>query len=92
MPSPIAPTRPGLAAADAERFALALWGLESSASELPSERDQNFRLRSARGEFVLKVAGSSESDEVLDLQNRALAWIAARDPDLPVPHVVPTPA
>jgi len=92
MPSPIAPTRPGLAAADAERLALALWGIEASAAELPSERDQNFRLRSSRGDFVLKVAGPSESDGVLDLQNRALAFVAERDPDLPVPRVVPTSA
>ncbi|HEX4441119.1 MAG TPA: phosphotransferase, partial [Thermoanaerobaculia bacterium] len=90
MSSRIATSRPRLAQADAERLARELWDVEGAAAELPSERDQNFRIRTASGEsFVLKIAGASESDDVLDLQNRALAWLAERDPSLPVPRVVP---
>ena len=81
--------RPKLREDDAVRLAAELFGLSATtARELPSERDQNFHLRGERGEFVLKVAGPSESDAVLDLQNRALAWIAGRDPTLPAPRVV----
>ncbi len=85
--------RPRLREEDAVRLAADLFGFRAAAVRaLPSERDQNFHLAGERGEFVLKVAGPSESDAVLDLQNRALAWIAARDPSLPVPRLVATSA
>jgi len=91
MSTRIATSRPRLFPADAERLARELWGVEGAASELPSERDQNFRIRASSGEsFVLKIAGASESDDVVDLQNRALAWLAERDPSLPVPRVIPS--
>jgi 4-aminobutyrate aminotransferase-like enzyme/Ser/Thr protein kinase RdoA (MazF antagonist) len=91
--SPVATSRPRVSAADAGALARGLWGVEPSrpAEELPSERDRNFRIRGRSGTFVLKVAGATESDAVLDLQNRALTWLAERDPELPVPRVVPTP-
>ena len=76
--------------AQASRLARELYGLEASAEPLPSERDCNFRLRSPRGQYVLKIAGVKERPEALDLQARALAWIAERDPSLPVPRLVRT--
>ncbi|MEX1246409.1 MAG: aminotransferase class III-fold pyridoxal phosphate-dependent enzyme [Thermoanaerobaculia bacterium] len=75
---------------DAVRLARDLYGLAASAQPLPSERDQNFRLAADRGEFVLKIAGPTESAGVLDLQNGALAWLAARAPQLPLPRLVPS--
>ncbi len=75
---------------DAVRLARELYGLAASALPLPSERDQNFRLAADRGEFVLKIAGPDEGAGVLDLQNGALAWLAARAPQLPVPRLVPS--
>ncbi|HWZ86417.1 MAG TPA: aminotransferase class III-fold pyridoxal phosphate-dependent enzyme [Thermoanaerobaculia bacterium] len=75
---------------DAAALARRLYGLASAARELPSERDQNFELSTERGAFVLKVAGQAEHPENLDLQDRALEWLAARAPDLPVPRMVPT--
>ncbi len=88
MPPPVF-ERPRLREEDAVRLAGDLFGVSASAARaLPSERDQNFHLRTDRGELVLKVAGPSESDAVLDLQDRALAWIAGRDPSLPVPRLV----
>jgi Ser/Thr protein kinase RdoA (MazF antagonist)/acetylornithine/succinyldiaminopimelate/putrescine aminotransferase len=78
-----------VSAEDAARLGRELFGLESSeVSELPSERDQNFLLRSAVGPRVLKLDGPTESDAVLNLQNSALAWIAQRAPELPVPRVL----
>ncbi len=75
---------------DAAATARRLYGLAAAARELPSERDQNFELATERGAFVLKVSGEAERAEVLDLQNRALEWLALRAPDLPVPRLVPT--
>ncbi len=74
---------------DAVRLAREFYGLAATARPLPSERDQNFRLSSDRGEFVLKVSGEAERSEALDLQNRALAWLAERAPRLPLPRLVP---
>jgi 4-aminobutyrate aminotransferase-like enzyme/Ser/Thr protein kinase RdoA (MazF antagonist) len=86
-------TAPRLTPADAVRLASELYSLHATASELPSERDRNFHLRDAAGaQYVLKIANSQESREVLDLQNRALAWLAERVPDLSWPRVVPSRA
>ena len=53
------------------------FGVTASADPLPSERDQNFRIRTAAGDgFVLKIANETERREILDLQNRALTWLA----------------
>ncbi len=59
--------------------------------ELPSERDQNFLITTASEQLVLKIANASESREILDFQNQALAHVAARDPDLLVPRLRKTP-
>ncbi len=68
---------PGFSEPDAVRIASDLFGLEVSAKQLPSERDQNFRLTTADGEtYVLKLANSTESREVLDFQNQAMMHIA----------------
>ncbi len=75
---------------DAVALARRLYGLAAAARELPSERDQNFELATERGAFVLKIAGAAERPEILDLQDSALEWLAARAPDLPAPRVVPT--
>jgi 4-aminobutyrate aminotransferase-like enzyme/Ser/Thr protein kinase RdoA (MazF antagonist) len=84
-------TRPRFGEEDAIRLADALYGLKAKARALPSERDQNFQLLTESGErFVLKLARSDERAEELDLQNRALEWLAARAPHLLLPRVRPT--
>ncbi|HVQ54542.1 MAG TPA: aminotransferase, partial [Thermoanaerobaculia bacterium] len=77
---------------DAVAIARRLYGLAAAARPLPSERDQNFALSTERGAFVLKISGAAEKREVLDLQNDALVWLAARAPALPLPRLVPTTA
>lgn len=55
------------------------YGLEASAAPLPSERDQNFLLRTAAGErFVLKIANATESPAFLDGQRAVLEHLGAR--------------
>jgi 4-aminobutyrate aminotransferase-like enzyme/Ser/Thr protein kinase RdoA (MazF antagonist) len=63
--------------AGAAQLARDLYGLDSTASLLPSERDQNFLLTAASGErFILKIANAGETRELLDAQNAALSHVA----------------
>ncbi len=83
--------RPQFDVADAVGFARDLYDLTTTARELPSERDQNFHLTGDGGvEYVLKISGSAEPSNVLDLQNRALEWIAAHGTDVRAPRLVAT--
>src|SRR2546421_96883 len=78
---------------DAALLAAELYGLDVSAAPLPSERDQNFALRSASSEqFVLKIANAEERLEFLDLQNQLIQFLAARNLDLEFPRIVQTKA
>lgn len=67
------------------------YGLEGELTALPSERDHNFRVRTPdRGDFVLKITHPDEPREVTNFQTMALRHIAAVDPGLAVPAVIPT--
>ena len=80
---------PQITQSDAELLAADLYGLSVSAVPLPSERDQNFALRSAsREQFVLKIANAEEQFEFLDLQNQLIQFLAARNLDLEFPRIV----
>jgi 4-aminobutyrate aminotransferase-like enzyme/Ser/Thr protein kinase RdoA (MazF antagonist) len=82
---------PRLSLDDAAGIAAELYGLRSSAETLPSERDQNFLLRTAAGEkFVLKIANADEDFAVLDLQNQLIRFLAAARIDLEFPRIVST--
>jgi len=82
---------PRLTLNDAELLAVDLYGLDVSATSLPSERDQNFALRNASGEqFVLKIANAEERLEFLDLQNQLIQFLAAHDLDLEFPRIIQT--
>jgi 4-aminobutyrate aminotransferase-like enzyme/Ser/Thr protein kinase RdoA (MazF antagonist) len=63
---------------EAVRLARDLYGLDAEASALPSERDQNFKLDTPDGCFVLKIANASESRVMLEAQNAAMQQVAAR--------------
>jgi 4-aminobutyrate aminotransferase-like enzyme/Ser/Thr protein kinase RdoA (MazF antagonist) len=85
-----APARRRFEEADAAALALSLFGLEGRVRRLAGERDENFHVAGPTGDFVLKVAGPAEREETLALQAAALAWVAERAPDLPLPRVVPS--
>lgn len=68
------------------------WGLSGRLDRLTSERDLNWRVTTGAGRFVLKCANRLEDPQVTRFQTLALGHIAARDPGLPVPRVVPTRA
>ncbi|QPF86233.1 phosphotransferase [Bradyrhizobium genosp. L] len=66
------------------------FGVKAAVRRLDSERDQNFRLRAADGsEYVLKIANPAEDRAVTNLQTEVLRHVAARDPLLPIPRIVP---
>ncbi len=82
---------PHLTEHDAPRLAADLYGLRVTAHGLPGEYDDNFHLTSDDGRaFVLKVMRVGQVPEVIDLQCRALAFLAERVPALDLPRVCPT--
>lgn len=66
------------------------WGLEGELVGVHGERDRNFRVDAASARYLLKVHNPADGEPVLDLQTSALRHVAAVDPGLPVPAVVPT--
>jgi len=66
------------------------YGIDGTLQELVSERDQNFRVTAAGGEYVLKIANVAEDENFLALQNSVLRHVAVSDPDLGVPRVIAT--
>jgi 4-aminobutyrate aminotransferase-like enzyme/Ser/Thr protein kinase RdoA (MazF antagonist) len=75
---------PRFSADDAARIAAEVFGMHGTASTLGSERDQAFLLEDGAGGGVLKISNGSEDEAVLDLEEAAIAHIAAVDPGLPV--------
>lgn len=70
--------RPQLSSDRAAALAQRFFGVKAAATELPSERDQNFRLSRTDGpDLLLKLAHASEPVETLDLQNSILQELAA---------------
>ncbi len=82
--------RPRFDTDQASDLARQYFGLEATASELSSERDQNFLLRDDRGtRRVLKLFNALEHGGVLDLQNVILRRFAARPCEYRFPELVP---
>ena len=71
--------RPPFSSADARAIAQRRYGITAASIDaLPSELDRNFHLRAADGaRYVLKIAHSSVSDSVLDLQTKTLRHLGA---------------
>ncbi len=77
-------TPPRFTTGDAARIAAELFDLHGAASELGSERDQTFLLEDGGAGAVLKISNSGEDAEALDLEEAAIAHVAAVDSELPV--------
>ena len=76
---------------DAARLAAEYFGLLATVEPLPSERDQNFLMYNDSGaRFVFKIANADEALEVLDLQNKALKFLAGAQTGLQWPLVIPS--
>lgn len=83
---------PGFSAGESAALLADRWGLSGRLDPLTSERDLNWRVTADTGRFVLKFANRLEDPQITRFQNLALQHVAARDPGLPVPRVVPTRA
>jgi 4-aminobutyrate aminotransferase-like enzyme/Ser/Thr protein kinase RdoA (MazF antagonist) len=75
---------PQFTAGEAARIAADLFGVRGTASALGSERDQAFLLEDGGSGGVLKISNPVEDEAVVDLEEAAIAHLAAVDPDLPV--------
>jgi 4-aminobutyrate aminotransferase-like enzyme/Ser/Thr protein kinase RdoA (MazF antagonist) len=85
------PKRPNLSDIEALRLLDDLYGITGSVKELPSERDQNFYVKTEKGkEYVLKIANIFEKEETLDLQNKAMVHLANLDDSGRYPLVLQT--
>jgi 4-aminobutyrate aminotransferase-like enzyme/Ser/Thr protein kinase RdoA (MazF antagonist) len=81
---------PNFTEVEAAQFAREWYGLGGSVRPLPSERDQNFYLKTDDGrEFALKIANVAEQGELLELQHRMLEHLATHAPSLALPRVCP---
>ncbi len=80
MSSVLESAPPQYTADEAARIAADLFGVHGTASALGSERDQAFLLESG----VLKISNPREDVAALDLEEAAVAHVAAVDPELPV--------
>ena len=70
--------------ADAERLARELYGMDATATALPGECDENFRLTASDGqEYALKIMRAGCDRAFLELQSRAFEKLSG----LPVPRV-----
>lgn len=76
--------------AEAAALARDLWGIDGTPSELPSYADQNVRLDTEAGRYVLKLASAAEDEATLAAQTAAMRHLSKRG--LPVPTVVPARA
>ena len=77
---------PRLAAARVPGLVETHWGVSGEVRALSSERDLNYLV----GGHVLKVANPAEDPALVDMEVAGMRHVAVVDPDLPVPHVVPT--
>ncbi len=66
------------------------YSLSGTLSPLASERDQNFKVETAEGTFILKIVNAAEPQVESDFQTAMLAHLGSHAGDLPVPHIRPT--
>jgi 4-aminobutyrate aminotransferase-like enzyme/Ser/Thr protein kinase RdoA (MazF antagonist) len=74
---------------DAARQLLAgHFGIEGTLAPLASERDQNFHVGGAHGQFTFKIVNAAEPESAMAFQAALLRHVETHAPDLPLPRVV----
>lgn len=82
---------PQFSAVDAEKLAKDVFGISASASELDSERDCNFRLKTgAESDWILKIVNASEPKVESEFQTALLHHLSNANSKLTVPHLKPS--
>ncbi|MCB0227460.1 MAG: phosphotransferase, partial [Anaerolineae bacterium] len=82
--------RPNFSIEQAVQLAHTHYNLTVTARTLPSERDQNFQLTAPDGrQYILKIAGLTESLETLELENELMQHLNLQSPiSNLLPHLV----
>jgi Ser/Thr protein kinase RdoA (MazF antagonist) len=80
--------RPQFTPEDAAQLAGQHYGLTATATLLPGERDRNFRLATADGDYVLKISHPAEDPALLEAQFVVLGKLAQLDRPV-FPRVLP---
>src|SRR4051812_22142954 len=75
---------PRFSAGEVARIAAELFGLQGTAVDLGSERDQTFLIEDGGAGGVLKVSNLGEDASALDLETEAILHVARVDPELAV--------
>ncbi len=82
-------SKPRWTPADAAALALERYGLKGEIEELPSERDQNFRIEPPDGaRFVLKISNPAEDRRILELQDATLRHLRSDGVDRGTPEPI----
>ncbi len=82
---------PKFSIAESQSIAQEIFGIYGTLTPLPSERDQNFRLRTEKGEkYVLKFANAAEEIALLEAQNQAMAHLNHHG--VTAPKIIPSTA
>jgi Ser/Thr protein kinase RdoA (MazF antagonist) len=71
------------------RLARDHWGISGTFVPLTSERDLNHRIDTGTASYTLKLSNLAEPRGMTEFQTLALLHVAARDPGLPTPRVIP---
>ncbi len=83
--------RPELPLEPVRAFAASTYGLSGEFLQLPSERDQNYRITGESGAcHVLKISAADELNETIARQIAFLEHLRLSDPEVSVPRVVET--
>ena len=67
-----------------------LYGIEGEISSLVSYEDQNARIKTSNGSYVLKIANKRLPIEALHMQTDAVEHVRKTMPELNVPQIIPT--
>ena len=82
---------PRLSESEAVACLAGLFGREGTASDLYSDRDQNFRITLSGGEkAILKVYNSGEAEHSVDFQTKALLHLERNCRGVELPRIIPT--
>ncbi len=81
---------PTFSVSEAQALAQEHFGLEVRvATELPSHLDQNFRIKTDSGTFVLKISNAVAESSYVDLQQAVLSYLHMNGQGHRIPSVVP---
>jgi Ser/Thr protein kinase RdoA (MazF antagonist) len=75
--------------AEVEELVLGAYGISARCARISCERDELFHVFSSDGsQYILRMSNPADDHSTIDMQIQALAWLAERAPDIPVPVLI----